>query len=182
MANKFNFKPLERKARGAMESALILIGNEAKNHFVDNFKKQGFDDKQVKAWAPRKQEDNRKGRAILVDSGDLRRSIIRGLINKSNLSVKIKTDLKYAKVHNDGGIIYRTAHKRTSTRTAYINGGYSGLGSEKIKGKKMKVIGERHNVSASSFKMPKRQFIGDSYNLNEKVKKVIVAKLDSVFK
>ena len=32
------------------------------------------------------------------------------------------------------------------------------------------------------FKMPKRQFMGDSYNLNEKVKAVIVKRLDKVFK
>lgn len=142
MANKFNFKPIERKARGAMESALVLIGNEAKNHFVSNFKKGGFEDKTVTPWVPRKKQDKRAGRAILVKSGDLRRSIIRGLISKSQLSVTIKTDLKYAKIHNDGGMTGRN----------------------------------RRGI------MPKRQFIGGSYNLNEKVKKVLIAKLDSVFK
>lgn len=162
MANKFNFKPIERKARGAMETALVLIGNEAKNHFVGNFEKQGFDDRTVEKWERRKKFEAkgrgskksakeygtirsvRAGRAILVKRGDLRRSIIRGLINKFNLSVKVKTDLDYAKIHNDG-LMGRAWGKHP-------------------------------------FKMPKRKFIGDSYNLNEKVKKILTAKLDSIFK
>jgi hypothetical protein len=38
------------------------------------------------------------------------------------------------------------------------------------------------NVKAHTIKIPPRQFIGDSYNLNEKVKAVIVKRLDKVFK
>lgn len=135
MADKFNFDGLDKKARGAMESALIIIGNEAKNFFVDNFKKQGFDNKGVSAWTPRKKGDKRAGRAILVKSGDLRRSIRTSKISNSALEVTIATDLKYAAVHNEG-------------------------------------IG----------RMPKRQFIGDSENLKEKVKKVLFNKLDNLFK
>ena len=37
----------------------------------------------------------------------------------------------------------------------------------------------RHNNGLKN--MPKRQFMGDSYNLNEKVKAVIVKRLDKVF-
>ena len=135
-------KGLSKQVRGAMETSLILIGNEARNHFVDSFKKQGFEDKAIQKWIPRKKQDKRAGRAILVKSGDLRRSIIRGAISKTSLSVIIKTDLKYAAVHNFGL--------------------RSGRGS--------------------GFMMPKRQFIGDSYNLNEKVKKILINKLDSLFK
>ncbi len=38
------------------------------------------------------------------------------------------------------------------------------------------------NVSAHAFKMPKRQFIGDSYNLNEKIKKILIRKIPKAFK
>ena len=119
-----------------MERSLILIGNEAKNFFVNSFRVQGFEDKSVDKWKPRKKQTKRNiGRAILVQSGDLRRSIIRQPVNKANLSVKISTDLVYAKVHNEG-------------------------------------IG----------KMPKRQFIGNSYKLNENCKKIVVSQLDKIFK
>ena len=150
--NKFNLKQAEQKARKALENAVVEIGNTAKNFFVENFRKQGFDDKSVQKWKPRKKKTYRTKsgklvddttRAILVKEGDLRRSIIR-VPNRAAMSVKIQTNLDYAKIHNEG-----------------------------LMGK---AFGKH------PFKMPKRQFIGDSYNLNEKVKAVIVKRLDKVFK
>ena len=149
--NKFNLKGAEQKARKALENAVVEIGNTAKNFFVENFRKQGFDDKSVQKWKPRKRTTykTKSGklvddttRAILVKEGDLRRSIIR-VPNRAAMSVKIQTNLDYAKIHNEG-----------------------------LMGK---AFGKH------PFKMPKRQFIGDSYNLNEKVKAVIVKRLDKVF-
>lgn len=157
--NKFNMKGMEQKARKALENAVVEVGNTAKNFFVENFRKQGFDDKTVQRWKPRKVQDKYKHantaadvrriekqgtRAILVKTGDLRRSIIRNPANRAALMVKISTDLDYAKIHNEG-----------------------------LMGK---AFGKH------PFKMPKRQFIGDSYNLNEKVKAVLVKRLDKVFK
>ena len=133
--NKFNFKGIEKKARTTLENAMVEIGNAAKSFFVENFRKQGFDDKNVEKWKPRKKADKRAGRAILVKTGDLRRSIIRNPANRAALSIKISTDLVYAARHNNG-----------------------------LKG------------------MPKRQFMGDSYNLNERIKKIIVKRLDKTFK
>lgn len=143
-SNKFNIKADQMKMRKALEAAIVDVGNTARVFFIDNFRKQGFDDKTVQKWKPRKVQDKRAGRAILVKTGDLRRSIIRNPANRAALTVKISTDLAYAKIHNDGGM--------------------------------GKAYGKH------SFKMPKRQFIGDSYNLNEKVKAVIVKRLDKVFK
>ncbi len=139
-------KGLDKKVRGAMEASLILIGNEAKEFFVNSWKHQGFEDKSVEPWKPRKNQDKEKGarRAILVgkSGGDLRKSIHVGKQNKSSLSIKIVTDLKYAAVHNFGLRAGRGA----------------------------------------GFIMKKRQFIGSSYRMNEKLKKILVNKLDSVFK
>jgi phage gpG-like protein len=134
--NKFNLKQIEKGGRTAMERSIILIGNEAKNFFVNSWRLQGFEDRTVQKWVPRKKQDKKRaGRAILVDSGDLRRSVIREPVNKSQLSVKISTDLHYAKVHNEG-----------------------------------------------EGKMPKRQFMGNSYKLNELCKKIIISQLDKIFK
>ena len=142
-SNKFNFKNIDLKARKALEAAIVDVGNTAKVFFVESFRKQGFDDKTVQKWKPRKRTTykTKSGkvvddttRAILVKTGDLRRSIIRNPANRAALTVKISTDLVYAARHNNG-----------------------------LKN------------------MPKRQFMGDSYNLNEKVKAVIVKRLDKVF-
>jgi phage gpG-like protein len=142
-SNKFNLKQAEQKARKAMEAAIVDVGNTAKVFFVQSFRKQGWDDKSVEKWKPRKKKTykTKSGktvddttRATLVKTGDLRRSIIRDPANRAALTVKISTDLVYAARHNNG-----------------------------LKN------------------MPKRQFMGDSYNLNEQVKKVIVKRLDKIF-
>lgn len=101
--DRFNFGKLEKRARGAMEASLVLIGNEAKNHFVKSFKDGGFTDSALKRWKPRKKNDKRRpGRGVLIDSGDLRRSIRRKGFSRRALEVIIATDLPYASVHNFG--------------------------------------------------------------------------------
>lgn len=144
MANRFDMGKVEKQVRTQLEASLVLMGKTAKTFFYDNFRKQGFDDKTVTKWTPRKKADKRAGRAILVKSGDLRRSIRFDTVNKNNLSVRIASDLPYAKIHNDG------------------------------------LMGNAWGKAP--FKMPKRQFIGDSWNLNEKVKKIIVTNLNKAFK
>jgi phage gpG-like protein len=199
--NKFNFKGIEKKARTTLENAMVEIGNSAKSFFVENFRKQGFDDKSVEKWPKRKKTERKgrgskksaeaagtvrsvkAGRAILVKTGDLRRSIIRNPANRAALSVKISTDLPYAKIHNDGfkGTEYVKPHRR------FVNQGDTmGTGIYNIKSRrerKAKIL-IKQDVKGHSRKMnmPKRQFMGDSYNLNERIKKIIVKRLDKTFK
>ena len=91
-------------ARGVVKQFVGImkqIGNIAINEAKTNFKRQGFMDRSVKRWKPRKKKD--EGRAILVKSGALRRSIRR--ISVSNKRVTIGSKGKaavYAGVHNYG--------------------------------------------------------------------------------
>jgi phage gpG-like protein len=86
-------------------------------------------------WAPRLSNAKRNtGRAILVDTGALRRSI--GVIKATFKEIVIaSTGIPYAKRHNEG-----------------------------------------------LSKMPQREFIGDSKEMNEKNKKLLVKLLGKVFK
>ena len=103
MANKFNFKKVQRNSKFALRSIIVLSANEAKNHFVESFRKGGFTDSSLKRWRPRKKIDKRRpGRAVLVDSGDLRKSIRVARVNTQQLNATIATDLPYAEVHNEG--------------------------------------------------------------------------------
>lgn len=75
------------------------VGIIAKGHFQANFKKQGFDNRTVENWQKRKNNKD-SGRAILVKSGDLRRSI---RVSRADFNrITITSDLHYAKYHNDG--------------------------------------------------------------------------------
>lgn len=178
------------KLQKSLTAFITVMGTDAKNHFVKSFRNQGFTDENLRRWKARKGEisggiakvskKSKGSRAILVKSGDLRRSI--RVVNKTINKVVLGSDLPYAQLHNDGGIVYRRAHKRTATRTIRIRGGYSGLGSEKGRGKKMQIMGERHNVSASSFKMPKRQFIGHSRKLIDQLRMKLDKRIQNVFR
>ena len=197
-------KGMEQKARKALENAVVEVGNTAKNFFVENFRKQGFDDKTVEKWKKREKKERKgrgskksaaelgtvrsvkAGRAILVQTGDLRRSIIR-VPNRSALNVKIQTDLPYAKIHNEGGII----NKSGFTGVMYYREVSTNLATRRTQKRFASTTGKKAtrathameiNVGAHTIKMPKRQFIGDSYNLNEKVKAVLIKRLDKVFK
>ncbi len=184
--NKFNLKGAEKKARKALENAVVEIGNTAKNFFVENFRKQGFDDKTVEKWKARKKKTYRTKsgkvvddttRAILVKTGDLRRSIIR-VPNRSALNVKIQTDLPYAKIHNEGGIINK-GEQTGKILSFNKKGRFTKQKTEKQRARTS--YQQKTTIGAHTIKIPPRPFIGDSYNLNEKVKAVIVKRLDKVF-
>lgn len=134
---------MQKAASDAVTDMMVI----AQNHFTMSFRNQGFDDRGVQAWKPRKRtERSRSGnRAILVGkgSGVLRRSINRKRTGK--YTAMIFTDpivRKYAAVHNDG-----------------LRAG-----------------------RGSGFTMPKRQFIGDSYNMSQKIKRAIDNRLIKAFR
>lgn len=95
---------LKQDARGVarqLKGIMTKIGNIAVNEAKTNFKRQGFMDRSIKKWKPRKKRD--EGRAVLVKTGALRRSISR--LSTSAKRVKIGAKGKaavYAGVHNAG--------------------------------------------------------------------------------
>ncbi|MCB2379815.1 phage virion morphogenesis protein [Hymenobacter sp. BT635] len=122
---QFNLKQLERQAAAIerfMAKAPRQVGQLAVREFVGNFKRQSFQDEAgaEHAWPSRKVRRYRRtsskgkssrlvltaagkadrGRALLVDSGKLRRSIRVEAVDKD--SVTVATDSEYAQAHNEG--------------------------------------------------------------------------------
>jgi phage gpG-like protein len=93
-----------KKFEADVRQILILAGNLAVTHFEDNFQKQGFVDKSVDPWKPRKVVDS--GRGILIGKGGgekLSNSIARTLLGRTSITIGIKGNPnKYASVHNFG--------------------------------------------------------------------------------
>jgi phage gpG-like protein len=142
--DKFNFEEVNRRVKVGLENSLVQAGVKAVNHFKKSFRDGGFTDNSLDKWPSRKSKKD-SGRAILVKSGNLRRSIHVSKTNKSKLSLIVSTSgVSYAKIHNEGG---------------------TGLAFGK-----------------HPFKMPKRQFIGGSYKLNEDVVKIIKKNVNLAFK
>jgi phage gpG-like protein len=101
--NKGGTESIQRKIRAfnALKTVLpVLVANDAKNFFFNSFRKQGWEDEGVQRWAPRKSNVNNKGRAILVKTGDLRKSLY---VEQADWGkVRISSNLPYSAIHNEG--------------------------------------------------------------------------------
>lgn len=111
---------IQKKIKAALLVVPIKLGQETVNFALDNFKRQAFLGNANEPWSPRKnptkwgQVPKRNGRALLVSSGRLRRSI---RITKLNAdSVSVGSDVPYAKTHNEGLRIGQIQQVKAFTR------------------------------------------------------------------
>lgn len=80
----------------------LMLANIAKNEFVGNFKREGFDGSRWKRRKSKKQPN----RNLLVKSGRLRRDVANSVNNgrkNGKMSYTLVVENEYAKVHNEGG-------------------------------------------------------------------------------
>lgn len=158
------------KAFGAKAPA--AVGGLAVSFFKDNFRKQGFDNGTVRPWP----KGHKKKGKTLIKSGQGRRSIRILRIEKNAIYVGITTvrshkgtTFNYMKMHNEGSLVYVRPHSRKKTGTkAY-----------KFDGKKRY---KKQQIQAYSYRMPRRQFIGDSKTLDKKVADFYVKNLRKILK
>lgn len=90
-----------RNLKDAKRNIPVLVSNNSKNFFLQSFRNQGFTDNSLEKWQKRDNRSRRSsGRAILVDTGTLRRSI---KVSQSSFNkIVITSNLPYASVHNYG--------------------------------------------------------------------------------
>jgi phage gpG-like protein len=164
-----------------------LIGAEAVNFFKFSFRRQGFVDKGGnKKWEKRKQSGGKNaGRAILTQSGRLRRSI--RVVAKGFGFVKVGTDVPYAQIHNEGGTIQKAvsvrAHERHVHRGDTIEEEYTTKKGKKKKRtiKLQRVEKVRAHTRQMNTTIPQRQFIGESEFLTKRLTSKIEEKLKNIF-
>lgn len=117
-----------------------IMGVEALKHFNKSWRDQGFTDDNLKRWDQRKKarngRDKGRGRAILVKSGALRRSLSKK--NAGRMAVFITSPLPYANVHNEG---LRAGRGRGFKMPKRQFVGYSHVLMRKIEQKLAKKIG-----------------------------------------
>jgi len=96
MPNNLGLNKYEKHFKQVLQYAPGMLGNDAVNFFSDNFKRQGWLGNRLEPWRKRRSNARRnKGRAILVDSGRLRRCI-------RVTSIGADTDVPYVNTHNEG--------------------------------------------------------------------------------
>lgn len=152
------------KARKSLPNKIAVV---AVKFSKDRFRDQAWLDSSREPWQPRKSPRSggrKKSQTLLVNSGRLKRSIRK--IKADQTEVVVGTDVPYAKIHNDGGTITKTARVKSFTR----------------KGRKQGT----HVVKAHSRRMnttiPKRQFLGNSAALASDIEKLIVNELENAMK
>lgn len=164
---KFGLQPVEKKIAQAIKLGMRQGSIMSRKFFIESFTNQGFTDKHLVKWQPRKggttlsehrelksfwgkkiadEATKGSGRAILIKSGALRRSIL--VKEVSGVGFKVVSDMglggsqDYAPVHNYG------------------------LRSGRGRG----------------FKMPQRQFMGESAVLVKKITDKITSNIENAFK
>ena len=97
-----------RNLRGYLKSVPREMGRAVVQESADNFRRQAYENEAgaVVAWAPRKAADRRRGRAnprqraLLVQSGRLRRSV--RIVATTATSVTVGSSEPYAEAQQEG--------------------------------------------------------------------------------
>lgn len=169
-----------------------IVGNilrdiriELSDEFDKNFTRQGFF---AEAWE-RRRSPLRPGGAILVDTGNLRRSI--GSKSDSD-SITFFSDAEYAAIHNEGGEIKVTARMKRFFWAKYYEA--SGSFGRKKNGEKRGDRRTRQLTAEAEFwqhmalmkvgatiRIPRRQFLGYSPEVEKYVTEIIEENLEEFF-
>lgn len=171
----------------------------------DNFRNEGFDDGGIKKWDARGALAQRStGRAILVDTGQLRRSI--RVLRKSSpsagrgVSVIVGTDKPYAQAQNEGATLTPSPKQRRffwamyyknrkASDVHYAIGNATGKKAKKTKAK-LFAAADAHEDAADIWKnmalakkitIPKRQFIGESKTLQKQLNELVFDEVKKCF-
>ena len=154
-----------------LKGAPRVMGQLAVREYVGSFRRQAFVDGAgvTHAWPKRKKAD-KKGRAILVKSGRLRRSI--RVVSQDSDSVTVGTDVPYAQLHNEGGVLKATQSIRAHRRRRYDTDEVSAPGARKAKYVRTHVgtSDVKAHTRTLATQMPQRQFMGASQPLNTNVR------------
>lgn len=150
-----------------------VVGIEAVKHFKQNFQEEGFVDKGVNKWAARttKRTGSTNSQKVLSKTSELSESIDYSVAKPS---VIIKTDKPYAQIHNEGGEIVVTSKMKKYFWAMHHQAKEAGDTDLADHWKGMAL--------AKKIVMPKRQFIGDSEDLNNKIEAKIERDLTKILK
>ena len=179
----------------------VLVGRTAKDHFQENFRQGGFVDGSLHPWqeVQRRKKGGKRASAkygTLLSGRNHLFSSIKYIPGDS--SVTVTNDVEYAALHNNGGQI--TTHPQVTPKMRKFAWAqyYQAAGiTKRMKagGKKRKAIEENLPEEALKWKrlalttketrdvkasIPKRQFIGESRQLNQKIENLIETNITNI--
>jgi len=154
-----DFKELDRYLKSLpdriLPEAAEIVAETATEYYRETFRKKAFDGN---PWEPARTQ--KKTGSLLIDSGAMMNSIRASTVTPEKVVVSAGNDkVTYARIHNEGysGPVTVPAHTRR-TRHGTVN-----------------VRQHSRNVS-----IPRRQFIGDSAELNDRIHERIEKYIESL--
>lgn len=156
----------------ALNQLPTIVGNEVVNYSLEAFDKQSWDGL---SWQQRKSKKDTE-RALLIKSGRLRRSI--RIISTSPSSVIVGSDVIYAAIHNNGGIISRAPRSETFSRNRYVKGNKKGAFKKGVNARTI-TSGPIRGLTFKqySINMPMRRFLGINQELKDRIKARVLSEL-----
>ena len=182
---------MDENIQKIIKNILRDIAVDMKDEFDQNFERQAFFSEK---WQRRKSPIRNEGRAILTDTGQLRRSI---KSRTTENSIIFYTDLPYAEIHNDGGeIVVTDRMKRFFRAKAYEAAGTFGRKkTTTTKAKRTQTLTDRqfwgwmHTATltpeaefwcalamkpvGSTIRIPRRRFLGTAPEVEKAVRDII---------
>lgn len=184
---------MNEEAGKIIKRILRDIQVELGDEFDRNFERQAFFSE---AWARRK-SPNRPGGTLLIDTGNLRRSV---RSRTTENSITFFTDLPYAAIHNDGGEIVVTAKMKRYFRAKFYE---SQGGFERKKGIAKRTLSDggfyawtsKMNLTpvaefwrfmalkraGTTIRIPRRRFLGAGPEVERIVREIIEENLNEYF-
>lgn len=147
-----------------------LAAIEAVNFSKERFVRKNWVDNSIERWKARKpspdwaSEEQKKASqrgSIMVRSGRLKRSVRKLSVTRN--SVTIGTDVLYAQIHNEGGVINQKINIKAHTR------------ERKGRTEQVKAHKRKRQVT-----IPKRQFIGESRLLLRRLERMVQLEIKNI--
>ena len=152
----------------------LIVGNEVVNYSLEAFDRQAWENAPWKA----RQSKKDSGRSILIKSGRLKRSI--RIISSSPSSVIVGSDVPYAAIHNNGGIIGRAPRSETFKRPRFLKGDNKGAFRKFRKEERLISSPVRGlTFKAYNINMPQRRYLGITPELKERIRQRVIKELKS---
>ena len=170
----------------------VVVGQMAVSHFKSNFRQGGFMNDGLHPWQKSKRIGKGQGAGSNYKTLLSGRNHLYSSINyiPGDGRVTIQNNVEYAAIHNEGGTIESNPTVTPKMKKFAWAKYYAALNGQKPnKNTSIPEDAARWRALALTKKtklnikavMPKRQFIGDSKELNEKIQAKLEEKLEKVF-
>ena len=157
-------------AREALKDVPAEVAQKARAFFLSSFTKEGFTDISFIPWVKRMHCARHK---ILFQSYALKNSISIETASLKKIEISAGEGVPYATLHNEGGTVTVRVTKRSRRFFWYK---YKQTGDTKWKAL---ALTKKHQLSS---RIPKRQFIGESHALIEKVEQIMLQNIEKAVK